>query len=61
MGYHNGSDIPNYWSYARHFVLQDHMFASNLGWSSVATAGKGSLRNRYVSVKVLQIWHLLPM
>ncbi|MDX6548263.1 MAG: hypothetical protein QOG33_1813 [Gaiellales bacterium] len=33
MGYHNGSDIPNYWSYARHFVLQDHLFASNLGWS----------------------------
>jgi phospholipase C len=33
MGYHNGSDIPNYWDYARHFVLQDHMFASNLGWS----------------------------
>jgi phospholipase C len=33
MGYHDGSDIPNYWTYARHFVLQDHMFASNLGWS----------------------------
>jgi phospholipase C len=33
MGYHDGRDIPNYWSYAHHFVLQDHMFASDLGWS----------------------------
>ena len=33
MGYHDGGDIPNYWSYAHHFVLQDHLFASNLGWS----------------------------
>ena len=28
MGYHTGSDIPNYWSYAKHFVLQDRMFES---------------------------------
>ena len=28
MGYHNGSDIPNYWAYANQFVLQDHMFES---------------------------------
>jgi phospholipase C len=33
MGYHTGSDIPNYWSYARHFVLQDHMFSSARSWS----------------------------
>ncbi|MHB8328501.1 MAG: alkaline phosphatase family protein [Acidimicrobiales bacterium] len=33
MGYHNGSDIPNYWSYAEHFVLQDHMFESVHSWS----------------------------
>jgi phospholipase C len=26
MGYHDGGDIPNYWAYARNFVLQDHMF-----------------------------------
>jgi phospholipase C len=26
MGYHDGGDIPNYWAYAKHFVLQDHMF-----------------------------------
>ncbi len=33
MGYHNGSDIPNYWAYARNFVLQDHMFEPNASWS----------------------------
>jgi len=33
MGYHDGADIPNYWTYARDFVLQDHMFESNLSWS----------------------------
>jgi phospholipase C len=26
MGYHVGSDIPNYWTYANQFVLQDHMY-----------------------------------
>ncbi len=33
MGYHTGQEIPNYWSYARHFVLQDHLFESNASWS----------------------------
>lgn len=33
MGYHNGTDIPNYWAYARNFVLQDHMFESVASWS----------------------------
>jgi phospholipase C len=33
MGYHDGSDIPNYWSYAKNFVLQDHMFEPNASWS----------------------------
>ena len=33
MGYHTGADIPNYWTYARDFVLQDHMFQSDLSWS----------------------------
>jgi phospholipase C len=33
MGYHTASEIPNYWSYAHHFVLQDHMFEPNYGWS----------------------------
>ncbi len=33
MGYHTGSDIPNYWAYAKDFVLQDHMFEPNASWS----------------------------
>jgi phospholipase C len=33
MGVHDGSDIPNYWNYARSFVLQDHMFEPNASWS----------------------------
>src|SRR2546427_5861837 len=33
MGDHDAREIPNYWSYARGFVLQDHMFEPNLGWS----------------------------
>ena len=55
MGYHDAREIPNYWAYAKHFVLQDHMFepvassslASHLflvsGWSAVcAQAGDAS-------------------
>ena len=26
VGYHTADEIPNYWSYAQHFVLQDHLF-----------------------------------
>jgi phospholipase C len=33
MGYHTRSDIPNYWRYAKDFVLQDHMFEANSSWS----------------------------
>ena len=33
MGYHDGREIPNYWTYARKFVLQDHMFEPNSSWS----------------------------
>jgi phospholipase C len=33
MGYHDGGDIPNYWAYAKNFVLQDHMFESVHSWS----------------------------
>jgi phospholipase C len=33
MGYHTAQDIPNYWAYARNFVLQDHMFQSDTSWS----------------------------
>ena len=33
MGYHTAAEIPNYWKYAQDFVLQDHMFQSDLSWS----------------------------
>jgi len=33
MGYRGESDIPNYWAYARHFVLQDNLFSSVSSWS----------------------------
>jgi phospholipase C len=33
MGYHTAQDIPNYWAYAKDFVLQDHMFTSVASWS----------------------------
>jgi len=33
MGYHDAREIPNYWSYARNFVLQDRMFEPNASWS----------------------------
>jgi phospholipase C len=33
MGYHTADEIPNYWTYARRFVLQDHMFEPVDSWS----------------------------
>jgi phospholipase C len=32
-GYHTESDLPNYWTYAHDFVLQDHMFEPTTSWS----------------------------
>jgi len=33
MGYHDDREIPNYWAYAKNFVLQDNMFEPNASWS----------------------------
>jgi phospholipase C len=33
MGYHDSGEIPNYWAYARNFVLQDHMYEPTASWS----------------------------
>jgi phospholipase C len=33
LGYHTQSDIPNYWAYAKNFVLQDHMYEPIHSWS----------------------------
>ena len=36
MGYHTSNEIPNYWTYANKFVLQDHLFEPALGWSLIS-------------------------
>jgi phospholipase C len=33
MGYHTDAELPNYWAYAKNFVLQDHMFQADASWS----------------------------
>jgi phospholipase C len=33
MGYHDARELPNYWAYAKAYVLADHMFEPNWGWS----------------------------
>jgi phospholipase C len=33
MGWHDARELPNYWTWAKHFALQDHMFEPNLGSS----------------------------
>jgi phospholipase C len=33
MGYQDAREIPNYWTYAQNFVLQDDMFESSASWS----------------------------
>ncbi|MDP9296283.1 MAG: alkaline phosphatase family protein [Actinomycetota bacterium] len=33
MGYHDAREIPNYWTYAQNFVLQDHMFSAADSWT----------------------------
>jgi phospholipase C len=39
MGYHTSHDIPNYWAYAQHFVLQDALFAGVRGFSQASHLG----------------------
>jgi phospholipase C len=36
VSYHDDREIPNYWEYAKRFVLQDHMFEPIRGWSQPA-------------------------
>jgi phospholipase C len=33
MGYHTAAELPNYWQYAKNYVLQDHMFEPVKSWS----------------------------
>jgi phospholipase C len=33
LSYHTRADIPNYWAYASHYQLQDHMFGPTDSWT----------------------------
>ncbi len=33
MGYHDAREIPNYWTYAENFTLDDHLFEPVASWS----------------------------
>ncbi len=33
VGWHDAREIPNYWTYAEHYVLQDHLFEGVRSWS----------------------------
>jgi phospholipase C len=52
MGYYNGEDLLNYWSYAKSYTLADNFFSSLLGPSlpnhlyTVAAQSGGDTRNR---------------
>jgi phospholipase C len=51
MGYHTGADVPNYWTYARDFVLQDHMFEGIDSWSLPSHLYLASEWSAFCSVK----------
>jgi len=38
MGYHTSAEIPNYWTYAKDFTLDDHMFEPVASWSLPTTS-----------------------
>ena len=51
MGYHTAKEIPNYWTYAKDFVLADHMFEPVKSWSLpehlyLVSAWSAKCRNR---------------
>lgn len=63
MGYVDAREIPNYWSYARNFVLQDHMFSPVLSWSlpahlyiTSAWSAKCSKKNVAMSCTSERVW-----
>jgi phospholipase C len=37
MGYHTDAELPNYWAYAKNFVLQDHIFEPVSAWAATCT------------------------
>jgi phospholipase C len=51
MGYHTADEIPNYWDYARKYVLQDHMFNAVSSWSLPAHLYEVSAWSAYCPVR----------
>jgi phospholipase C len=52
MGYHTSAEIPNYWTYAKDFVLNDHMFEPVRSWSlpdhlAIVSAWSAWCKNRF--------------
>ena len=43
MGYHTDAEIPNYWAYAKNFVLQDQMYEGVRSWSMASHLDMTSL------------------
>jgi phospholipase C len=68
MGYHTARELPTYWSYARNFVLADHMFEPAGAWSAVAhlfevsewsaTCSNGWLPSSCTSSIAMDLWPL---
>ena len=43
MGYHTDAELPNYWAYAKNFVLQDQMYEGVRSWSMASHLDMTSL------------------
>src|SRR5205823_4919052 len=54
MGYHDAREIPNYWTYAQGFVLQDHMYEPD------CDDGAATCVLHPQGVGVPEIWNPLP-
>jgi phospholipase C len=61
VGFHTDSEIPNYWAYARHFVLQDHLFEGVRSWSWPAhldlTSEWVAICTDYTKVSTCKTWN----
>ena len=54
MSYHNGAQIPNYWAYARHFVLQDHYSSRTGAGACRRTSGSSRAGRRSAAIRTRQ-------
>jgi phospholipase C len=68
MGYHDGTDLPNYWAYARNYVLLDHFFESVhsqshpshleifSGWSAACSLKPPNIQSCKSNADPNQVW-----